>query len=164
MGGHANVLVAQKMKKRGIDESTLSLRYARVSEKSSKVMLLLLIPLTALLLWAMSFYRRKPFFDHLIFSTEINIFFVLATFLLLPIVMAILAGIFPLLPTQLNDEFYTPITIGMMALFMFFAFRRFYNDRWWLAIPKALAFPVLQFIFVQTIYRMLLFELNMALL
>src|SRR5688572_15928889 len=57
------------------------------SEKVSKLLLILVIPLTGLLL-KLLFWRKKKFaFDHLTLAAEINTFFLFLVFLVVPLVL-----------------------------------------------------------------------------
>jgi len=80
-----------------ISGKELAEMFAAKSEKTSKLLLFIIIPLTALPLWLVVRKQRPYFFDSLIFSTEYNSFFLVTQFFVIPALLflyALLAEIF----------------------------------------------------------------------
>lgn len=67
--------IETKAASKRITEDELAELFAHKSGKWSKLLLLIIIPLSAFTLWLLHIRKRKYFFDHLVLSTEINSFF-----------------------------------------------------------------------------------------
>jgi len=133
-------------------------KFTRKSEKTSKVLLLVLLPLTALFLALLSFKKRRYFFDHLVLATEINSFYILLGFFMLPLLVSICYKVIPGVAQQL----FTEISVGILAysvigVFCAIAFAKFYNDKWWWSIIKAIFVMFAHYYIVQVIYKFILF-------
>lgn len=142
--------------------SRLEARYDKKSEKISKLLLLILLPLTALALWLFSLRKKQVFFDHLTLATEINAAFLLFNFFILPLFVILFQKITPsLVATYLSDIAITGF--GYLVLFTYAAIAiwRFYAEKWWWAILKAGLLTVAHFYMVGFIYRKVLFLINL---
>jgi hypothetical protein len=130
------------------------------SEKVSKFLLLILLPLTALFFWALTFRRRKYFFDQMVFSAEINSMYLLWGFLLLPILL-FLARKIAYLTThsdfRVEDWLLGVITYVLLCIYTGIGARRFYKLSIWQSIGFALLFYIAHLIIVQYIYKFILF-------
>jgi|GEM_PF-335056 len=141
----------------------LALAYDKKSEKISKLLLLVLLPLTALPLYLSSFYKRKFFFDHLVIATEINSFFLLFSFFLVPGLFFLMYKIFPAHALSFITDMGVAITsYAIIAIFAAFSFRRFYHDTWWLAVVKALLLVTIHFYMVVSVYKPILLWVTMS--
>lgn len=128
------------------------------SEKTSKILLVLLIPFTAIVLWLLAIRKHRYFFDHLVLSTEINSFYILFSFFVMPLVISIMYKLFPANAPNLFTELSLAITCYLVvAIFATLAFRLFYRDKWWWAVSKALLIIVSHYYIVQVIYKFILF-------
>jgi len=149
--------------------------FEMISEKVSKFLLFLIIPLLAVL--AGSFFRKpkRVFYDHIIFSTEINSFFLLWGFLLMPVFFVIVNLLLsPLgLEKVLNNEIFLAILINIPFIFFLQkAIYRFYFTSWgnenkevrptkvksWLI---AIFFALTLLVFLLTVYKFLLFVVTL---
>jgi hypothetical protein len=141
----------------------LATRYSAISEKVSKVLLLLLIPLTALLLRLLFVWKKKLWFDFFVLATEINILYIVLFFFLIPITLQLTSLLIPNFYQHLGgeDTLLIPVLI-IFAVFMFSMFRRFFGAPWYTTAIMALVFPFLFFSIDQFIYRFLLFEVSFS--
>ncbi|MEO7534088.1 MAG: DUF3667 domain-containing protein [Ferruginibacter sp.] len=135
--------------------------FNRKSEKVSKFLLLILLPLTALVIWILSIRKSHYFFDQLALSTELNSFFILFSYFFVPAIAIISIKLFPATQHLIFRD--RPIAILCYSMFGFFsavAFRRFYNDAWWWSIIKALLTVSAHVFIVNVIYKFILFALT----
>ncbi|MEI9806474.1 MAG: DUF3667 domain-containing protein [Bacteroidota bacterium] len=144
--------------------SRLEEKYDKTSEKTSKLLLLILLPLTALVLWVLSLKRKKYFFDHLVLATELNSFFLLFTFLLLPLGVILLYKLLPGVAFKIiNQNSLVAFSYIVVGIYMMLAFLRFYNDRWWWALIKTCLLIITHYYIVQLIYKLVLFVITLYL-
>lgn len=139
---------------------TLKQQFAVKSEKLSKLLLLLIIPCCALVLWLLSFFRRRFFFDQMVLSAEINSFFLIANFFLLPFVIIIIQTVSKLIqvtPTWMGDDIYTFTGQSVTAIFTAFAFKRFYKFGLIYRILTTIVFIFLHTLIVYILYKFTLF-------
>lgn len=145
----------------------LSEVYSRKSEKTSKLLLFVIIPLCSLPL--LLFYRRRPYwYDHLVLSTEINSFFMVFVFF----IMAGLANLVALFsPGLFNGDNAVAAdnamsTISYLVLFIFCkkAVERFYQIGPIVSVPFTLLFLFCHYLVVYIVYKFLLFVTVMALI
>jgi hypothetical protein len=139
----------------------LETSFHKTSEKTSKILLLILIPLLAVPLWAMAYRKRKHLYDHLVLATEVNSFYLLFVFLIMPLVTMALYRIAP----DFTATWVTDMNLGMfcylvIAFYCTLAFHRFYKDSWWWAIIKSLIIVVAHYYIVQLIYKIILFAVT----
>lgn len=160
--GHlATTQIDEKVATLKISEAELSEIFQAKSEKVSKIMLLLLIPLTAGLLWLLYFKSKKPAFDHFIFATESNIFTVLILFLLWPLLLTILHSV---TGVAIDDSIGAIILSLAYFFYLFAALFRFYQERWAMTLVKSIQFVGLYALVLQVIYKYLLFQATFMLI
>jgi hypothetical protein len=155
----------QKAISKNLSFELLAKKYDEKSAKISKVLLLLYLPLTALVLFALYFKQRKYFFDHFILSAELNSFLVAFGFLILPLLLYLIEG----LGHFISNDFHLPInnatvelTIGAGFLFSIVsAMKRFYNQNWLWTVLKSLLFLAIFLIIIIPLYRIILFFTTM---
>lgn len=102
----------------------LAKNYDKYSEKFSKLLLLILIPLSALLLSTIYYYLKKPAYDHAVLATEICSMFLLIGFILMPLVALLLRVVG--IQLLLNDGNLKWLIILFFGTFVFFSLKRFY--------------------------------------
>lgn len=137
----------------------LSEKYNRKSEKTSKLLLLLLIPLTALPIYLGSFRKRKYFYDSLVLATEFNAFYLLFSFFILPLFMKLFfmigSGWF-----NVTDFGVTVFGYIIIGLFWAIGIRRFFKFPIWQSILYAALLTIAHYYIVQVIYRTVLFMIT----
>lgn len=159
-GKYAMRKVQQLMQEKHWTEDQMAEQFHKVSEHTSKILLVLIIPLTALATWAVTFKKRNYAFDQMVFSTEMNCFYLIWGFLLLPLLLTIFEWIFKLISGHflaLTDD-HTVFMIGIpMLFFVAIAAKRFYKLRTWQAVLFCVYFFVVHTFIVHYLYKFILF-------
>lgn len=135
-------------------------KFAAKSEKLSKLLLLLIVPCSALILWALTFFKRKYFFDQMVLSAEINSFSLIANYFLLPIFIAsiyLAAKVFNFSLTWATEVRFAFIGQAATAIFTAFAMKRFYGFKRIYRIIASLVFIFFHVFIVYTLYKFTLF-------
>lgn len=142
-------------------------KYDAVSPKVAKIMLLLLIPVSAGLLWLLFFRKRKYMFDHLILSTEMNTLFIYIVFLLIPLVLEAITWTWYQITgseSDYGDTVMTPLHIILIGIGWAVSLNRFYQAGKWETVWKTVVFFLLHGLFIVFIYRLILFLVVMAII
>lgn len=150
--------IQHAMKKKGISYESLKEKYHHVSEKTSKFLLLILIPMTALLLYALHFKSGKYAFDYFILATELNIFFLMAFYLILPGILALVQ--LATIKFQLTEPVLVTFVLLAFTAFVFLAFRRFFKGSAGINLLKSALFSVAHLLVIVTVYRLILFWIS----
>ncbi|MDB5202145.1 MAG: hypothetical protein JWQ27_1554 [Ferruginibacter sp.] len=139
-----------------IDYDTLADAFHHKAEQISKFLLFILIPVMACFSWLLGYRKRSLYYDHFIFSIEAVSVLILWGFLICPV---ILFSISPLLPADFFEtELYTGIIMGGgFAIFVATAARRFFNFKRWYSMLYALLYTFCLMLFVQFVYKLILF-------
>jgi hypothetical protein len=168
------ILIIQK----GWTHEIMRDHFHAVSEKVSKFLLFLIIPFLASITWLGFQKRKKVFYDHVIFSTEVNSFLLLWGYLLLPIIF-ILLNIVLLQPLGFgqiidSDQFLAFMIILPFILFLQKAIYRFYYEKddllkgskpaKWRSWVAAVIFAFAIMGFLLSFYKLLLFIITMLFL
>ena len=150
----------QKANAEYITLEQLAEKFDHLSPKFAKVLLLVLIPFSALALALLFKRKRKYYFDHLMLSAEINSVFLFLVFLILP---AFLLAISRLLGFNLDygdTVFFLTLHGVLVLLILVLSFRRFYQVKWLHAFLKALLFIAL-YMLILLVYRLIVFSIVM---
>lgn len=156
----------QKVKNNTISFDKLEREYNRQSTIVSKQILFLLaflfsIPVTLL------FYNTKwYYFDHLIFSLNFISFFIYSFLIIFPyalyILLIVMSNLFHLkIPVDINSGPVLIVTFIILAVYLAFGAKRFYGQKLYYIIPKALILA-LSSVFVVLAYRFILFFIVMV--
>ena len=159
-GGYAKNQVMEIMRDKNLSEKEVSDLFQKKSEKISKTFLVLIIPLTAIATWAVSFKRRKYFFDQLVFSTEFNSMYLLWGFLTLPLLLMLVEIVYKKFSG--NIPRFTDNVTGLMVaipmiVFVAIASKRFYAYPAWRAVLFAIFFMIAHTFIVHYLYKFILF-------
>ena len=161
-GNYSSERIQEVMQEKNISFSVLENKFHKVTEKASKFLLFIIIPLLALFSWLISFRKRKLYYDHFIFSTEISAFFVLWGYLIIPFIFFILFQ-FNLINPRINNELVGGIIMGGLALFTFIAARRFFNFNILYSIFYTLLIVLVFNVVIINIYKFILFLIGINL-
>lgn len=159
-GAFARQKVASLLAAHHLTDAQLAEQFHHKAEKVSKFLLVIIIPFSALLLWLLSFRKRRYFFDQMVFAAELNSFYLLWGFLLLPLLLLLFEKGYYLL-----NSVYLPVADDAAALiinipfcvFILLAARKFYVLKWWQAACLTLLFIVMHQIIIHVVYKFLLF-------
>ena len=161
-GPYATRKVMEVMKEEHLTDEQLTAIFQHKSEKTSKFLLLLLLPLTALFFWMLTFKKRKYFFDQMVFSAEINCMYLLYGFLLLPLLYFIAEKTYHLFTNNFfnaSDPVMGIIVYVVIGVYTSIGAQRFYRIKKWQSIGFAVLFCVAHLIIVHYIYKFILFVL-----
>lgn len=166
IGIHApEALTLKKAIQKNLPVDQVAEKYNTKSPKFAKILLLILLPLTACLLWLLFFRKRAYLYDHLILSTEMNTFLLYTMFLIIPLLLSLtgfLLHFFGGYEFDYDDSLLIPIQVTVLSVAWGSALRRFYTIGIWETIWKTVAFFVLHSILLYVVYRLILFHLVMA--
>jgi Protein of unknown function (DUF3667) len=160
-GGYAETKIQQKLVETGLSMEALSEKFKSKSEKASKFLLISIVPFTALVFYLLTFRKRRFFFDHMIFSTEINSVYLLWGFLILPLLLGMIIMIAKWITGSnniyANDGIISWLIYIPLVMYTARAGRRFYGFNWWQLLLFCIAFYVAHILIVYSLYKFLLF-------
>ena len=162
-GDYAKHAIISYMHKTNASEAIVFEHYTAVSEKVSKILLFLLIPVMAAFCALFLVKRKKTFFDHLIFSTETTSFFILWGFLIVPLIVRVV-GMLTHITEGNTDIYVVPLITLIPAAYVFVAARRFYLFKPGKSILFSILFLAILSLFVHYIYSLILFFVTVQLL
>lgn len=155
-GKYAAAKVASIIEQTGTNHESLESSFHRAGEKISKFLLFIIIPSVALVSWLIGFKKRKLYFDHFVFSIEMCSFLILWGFLLLPILL----GLFNLITGSylFSSENQTGLAIlTVLIVYVVIAAKYFFYFRWWFAVIYSLIFSLALILFIEFVYKFILF-------
>lgn len=161
LGDRLTEQMERKAEADGIGMDELGDRFDERSKTTSKVLLVLLIPMTAPLLRALHPKKRRKWYHDLVLATEINAFYLLAFYLLAPVLIGgfgALTGLFP------EEEVLGLTLLVVFAGYAAIVFGTVYGQPRWLTVLKAVLFAVLHTAILNYVYKPLLFETTLALI
>ncbi|WP_165824117.1 DUF3667 domain-containing protein [Pseudochryseolinea flava] len=154
-GEYATSLSEKVQEQKDLSPKELEEAFHYKGEKTSKFLLIIIIPFTALVSYAMAFRKRKYYYDHFIFATEIASVFILWGFLLLPLIKMLFASMGMAL---FEREGFVVIIMGLgLGLYVNFAAKRFFEWNFWIRTIYTIVLLTFLFAFVQTVYKFILF-------
>ena len=157
-GANAAKKVAELMQARGISFAELEKIFQQKGEKISKFLLFIIIPFMAMFTWLLAFKKRKFYFDHFIFSTEMASFFILWGFLLFPFLIFITRWLTEVM--IIRAEWQTGVVVvSAQIIFTAIASRRFFSFKRWYSILFASLYIIALFVFMKFIYKFILFNI-----
>lgn len=152
--------IEAKMASMHISFDELSELFHHKSEKISKLFLFVLIPLTVIPLKLLFRKNRRPLFDHFILATEFCSFALLVFFLIFPLLIMPVFQLFG--HYNFPDRIVLPVAATILSANLVIAFGKFYDAKWFSAIPKAIACVAIFAFMYQGVYKFLLFEVTIA--
>ncbi|RYZ26826.1 MAG: DUF3667 domain-containing protein [Chitinophagaceae bacterium] len=158
--GFAKHEVMKVMQQHNWTNEQMAEAFHHQSTKVSKFLLLVLLPLTALFFWLLTYKKRRYFFDQMVFATEINSVYLIWGFMILPLLLSLFEFIYGAFAHHAFPFTDTGIGLVMYALLLVYvvlASRRFYGIKTGYAIFVALLFLVAHHVIVQFIYKFILF-------
>jgi hypothetical protein len=157
-GNYATAKIELVVKKTGLTEEQVAEKFHHKSEKVSKFMLIILLPVTALVFYAVAFYKRRYFFDNMVFATEINAVYLLWGFFIVPVLITIVLLIGKLFGgVPIGDTILGIIIYSGLGIYTIRAAKRFYGFKWWQSILFTGVFIYAHIFIVYTLYKFLLF-------
>lgn len=137
-----------------------SVRFYRNAHLQAKSLILVLSPMLAVILVILNFRRRRYFSEHIIFSLHVYawwLLWLLANLVIAAVVIIALSRFGGLqIGLQYIDNVATALEFGGLGIYLFFASRRFYQDKMIPALVKGVALTFCAYgLFLA--YRLLLF-------
>jgi Protein of unknown function (DUF3667) len=161
VGEYISKQIEKKSLEKNLSEELLSEKFNKKSKSTSKILLLLLIPLGVPLLYLLYFNRRRFVFDNIILSTEINSFFLLSIYILIPFFSLPFLYIFKI---NMREDFFAPLSVAIFGLYCIILFHNVFKERWWISVLKGGIFTLLFLPITINIYRIIVFETTFALI
>ncbi|RYY30027.1 MAG: DUF3667 domain-containing protein [Chitinophagaceae bacterium] len=161
-GNYAIEQTALVRQRTGYSAEEISYLFQQKGEKTSKFLLLILLPVMAAISYLLA-KRRNPFyFDHFIFTTEISSFYILFSYLLVPLMLTMIrfAGF-----GFVDGELSLGIFISIFSLFyLTIAARRFFGFTTIRSFGFSMTYYIALQLFVQFVYKLILFVIVIKLL
>jgi hypothetical protein len=161
-GKYAMAKAVKVLEKRHWTDAELTEAFRHTSEKISKFLLFIIIPVMALVSWLLGFKKRKYFYDNFVFSIEVNSFFLLWGFLIFPIIFRLVANIVTV-SDGVGGIGITIVDLSVFLLFVVLAAKRFFGFKLWYSILYSALYTFILAIFIQYIYKFLLFYITIHL-
>lgn len=162
---YANSQIRYLMTSKKVDFNFINEHFHYVSERISKFLLIIIIPLLALVCSVVMYKKKKPFFDHFVFATEMNSFLMLWGFLLLPVLVAIFFLICRLVNINFKviDDVLGAIVLSVFIPYAFIAIKRFYGIGIFYSSIVTIILIIAEFAIVKYIYKFILFYITIHL-
>ena len=165
MGKTATRLVDRRLAKEHLSRTNpeqfneFTERFDHVAHLQAKSLILVLAPMLAIVLAILNFRRKRYFSEHIIFSLHAYAWWLL--WLLANLVMLALVVVLPLLAGRHFNLTYfdyaaTSLEFGGFGVYLFFAGRRFYQDKIIPAMAKAVVLTICAYQLFH-LYRLMLF-------
>lgn len=165
-GNYANTTISRIMSNIGLSAAEFESIFHAKGEKVSRILLVIMIPLTALWFWLLTF-RKKPFyFDQVVFSAELNCFYLLWGFLLFPGILALISFLFNV---GYSDSSRSQVIFGLITyipamICAAIGSYRFYKIKKWQAVLFGILFLIVHTFIMQVIYKFILFFITVQLI
>lgn len=153
-------MIQHKMEKKKLTFEQLSEKYNAKSPKFAKILLLVIIPLTAFLIQILFLKKGRYFFDYMTLSSEINTFYLYFMFFIVPLLFMtayIIGTLFGQdIRPYLNDNISTPVHAIVVGMYTRVAFTRLFKEPGFRTILKSIIFLIIHWLIIYTVYRFIL--------
>ena len=160
-GSYFTAAIEAKAQARGISVQEVGDRFDHRSGTTSKVLLLLLIPLTAPILRALFFGKKRRWYHDLVLATEVNAFYLLAFYLIAPLAVS---AVIVLVRGEVDEEVMGMTLLGLFAAYGAVLMHRVQLEARWRSALKGLALAVAHTLMLTYIYKPVLFAVTMAMI
>jgi len=161
-GDYITGQIADKQATMGISEAELGEIFKQKSEKTAKILLVLLLPMTAFVIYLIDFRKKAPVFDYFIAATELNIFFVLFFFIIMPLLFSIIMLLLGL--KTLTETTIIPIFAVLFLLWLVPFTHRVLQKNWLVSSIMAIILILAHYVITMLFYKAILFETTFALI
>ncbi len=155
-GEWATKLIHNHLQLSGISLIDFEKIFHMKAEKVSKFLLFTVIPAIAFVSWLISRKKRKMYFDHFIFSTEIFSFFILWGFLIVPLILWLASLIFNVRLIQ-NEGQTVIVILSTFIVYLIFAIKKFFEFKFWVKILYIFSILTILILYLENVYKFLLF-------
>lgn len=153
--------IENKFLEKKISEELLSEKFSEKSKNTSKILLLLVIPLASPFLYLLYFNRRRFVFDNIILLAEINIFYLLTFFIIIPFLSLPFLYFFKI---SINENFFVPFLIVIFSLYCIKLFHKVFKEKLLISVLKGGIFTLAFLVITINIYKIIVFEITFALI
>lgn len=153
--------IDQRLSKEKISEEALTEKFKHKSESTSKVLLFLLIPLTIPGLYMLYFKKSRNLFDNFILSAELNIFYILTFYVIIPVfvyLFILISGIQP------GPDAISTFLSFIFIIYLFILFKNVFREKWYWTFLKSVVFAAYHIAMVTFIYKFIVFEVTFYLI
>lgn len=161
-GEYAMRKAIKVMEEKQMTDAQFGEAFRHASEKTSKFLLFLIIPVMALFSWMTSFKKRKYFYDNFVFSIEATSLFILWTFLIFPLLFRIFNYFLPV--RDEGGQYIFFINLSFFLIYLIIAAKRFFGFKWWYSIAYSLLYMFVLAIFIQFVYNFILFFITICII
>jgi hypothetical protein len=162
---YANGQVEQKLQKERVSYEALEAKYDRRTGVLSKTLIFPLIPVFALLFYALFFKKRKYLVEHTVVATHFWSFNLLLLGAILSLATVALARLFKALNIPAayvtNDAITSSVLQVCLGIYLFIMVRRCYGVTKWYGVLTA-SLIAWSFFHIVWLYRFFLFEVTLA--
>jgi hypothetical protein len=161
--------IERKMEEKGMTFEELSKVYNAKTTSHSKLLLILVVPMYAVVFALANFNRRKLFADHLLISLEFMAYILFYCTIFLSVILAAVISLSQVVGANLNGffsnegNFIVPFIAAAIVYFIYRAHRTFYEEKIVWAAMKSVAFVFLT-MWVIYVYRFILFHVTINLI
>jgi hypothetical protein len=159
--GYASNRVQHKLKVEQVSYEALEARYNQKTSVLSRTLVFLLIPIFALLFYALFFRKKKYLVEHTVVATHFWCFNLLLLGVILPVLTIALARLFKAVDLPVtyvtNDGVVSAILQVLFGVYLFLMLRRCYRVTWWYGTLTA-SVIAWSFFHIVWLYRFFLFE------
>ena len=164
-GNFAAKKILQVQQETGLTGEAFEETFHYKGEKVSRLLLIILIPLTALWFWLLSYKKRPYYFDQLVFSSEVNSVFLFWGFILSQVLINMFRYLFSIHSSRNDESAWVALFIYIpIVLFTMIASHRFYQFNKGKAVLFGLAFLLVHTFIWQFIYKLILFVITIHLI
>ncbi len=161
---YADVRVHKKMQKEQISYQALEAKYNQKTNVLSKTLIFLLIPIFAILFYALFFRKRTYLVEHVVVATHFWCFNLVLLGVFLPVASVLLVRSFTIVHLStafLSSDSFLTISIQIfLTVYLFMMMRRVYAASSWYCALSALAIAT-AFFHLVWLYRFMLFEVTL---
>lgn len=155
--GMATTIVTERIERENVTLQEFTMQYDQQSTSMAKLLLILFVMLMAVPFMALNYSRDKYFADHLATSLEFSSVSILLCIIIVPWTISLFGSLLKFSVDEiLSDRIYTIITAIICFLIFSLMERRVYNQRFILAVAKAIILLPCLYCSLQA-YRIILF-------
>ncbi len=160
-GSYFTAMIDAKAEARGLTVEEVGERFDHRSGTTSKALLLLLIPLTAPILRVLLIGKKRRWYHDLVLATEVNAFYLLAFYLIAPLVVW---AVILIVRKEMNEEILGMALLALFTVYGAVLMHRVQREARWRSALKGLALAVTHTLMLTYLYKPLLFLVTMALI
>lgn len=164
---YASMRIDRRLQKEKISYEALETKYNKKTSGLSKTLIFLLIPIFAVLFYALFFKKRKYLVEHVVVAAHFWSFNLLLLGIILPLATVLLLRLFKVLNIPAayvtGDAIVSAVLQILIAVYLFVMLRRCYSVTRWYSVLTA-SVIAWSFFHIVWLYRFFLFEVTLGLI